>query len=357
MERLVESKWFKFRYKNIVVSLIMSRTIKKIKDKILDEMYKSGFKSTYSGNLKAIFTNENDVQIKRAIDELGKQGKIKVFGMSSINLDEFLTYFKGYLTDKGILEHENYDFSDNKKWSVEIIRFLQVIEQTDKDVLDLSEIVPEMIKLGSKRSEQILRNFITLSIEYTCNVDKRSAIRLDSYNMIFIYDTFAAITDYGKKVLKQYNQSTIIFQKPYLLKNRDMLIEEHNTLEILIENRLWKDACIKIGSILEYLLTKWLKNKSITSISHLKLKKPKNIDDASFYDKIQFYIENGSKTYSNEIGNITEWNIVNNIIRDYRNYIHLQKYEAKRINYSNPITKNDYDMLYKAYEIISNLFN
>lgn len=335
----------------------MNYTIKEIKDGILDEMYKNGLRSPYSGNLKAIFKNENDVKIKRAIDELGKQGKIKALKMTSINLEEFLTDFEGYLTDRGILEYENYDFSDIQKWGIEIIRFLQVIEQTDKHTLDLSEMVPKIIKLGSKRSAQILSNFITLCIEYTTKVDKRIAIQLEKYEMLFVYDTFAAITEYGKKILKKYNESITIFQKSYLLKNRDMLIKERNSLEILIENRLWKDACIKIGSILEYLLTKWLHHKSITSITHSKLKKPKNLDDTNFYDKIQFYIENGSKTYSNEIGNITEWNIVNTIIRNYRNYIHLQKYEEERINFFNPLTESEYDTLFNTYEIISNLFN
>ena len=179
----------------------MSYTIKEIKDRILEEMYKNGLISPYSGNLKAIFKNENDVKIKRAIDELGKQGKIKVFKMSSINLEQFLTYFEGFLTDRGILEYENYDFSDIQRWGIEIIRFLQVIEQTDKNILDLSEIISEMIKLCSKRSPQILSNFLTLSIEYTSKVDKKTAMRLGKYEMLFVYNTFAAITEYGKKVL------------------------------------------------------------------------------------------------------------------------------------------------------------
>ena len=66
---------------------------------------------------------------------------------------------------------------------------------------------------------------------------------------------------------------------------------------------------------------------------------------------IQFYLNTAGKVHSYEIGSDTDWNIINNIFRKYRNYIHLQEYE-KRVNDIGKLTKNDYDKLLIVYEEI-----
>ena len=67
-----------------------------------------------------------------------------------------------------------------------------------------------------------------------------------------------------------------------IITNNDVLMKEYNNLRLLIESQLWKEVCIKIGSILEYLLTKWLRSKNITQIIHSHIGRSKPIDKAFF---------------------------------------------------------------------------
>ncbi len=326
-----------------------------LKQKILSEIYSKGFKIFYNGNILNLFPSINKNHLKRALTELEDERKIKIFGKSLIYHDEFLTDFMGQITDSGVLEYESYDFKDETKYSIEIARFLKVIEENDKDYLDLDEIIKEMIKLGSERDPNDLSNFLRQTIEYTCDVVKKTSQGSNCYDLFHIPEIFNSLTDEGKQVIVKYQNFIELFQKPFIRSSRVLIIEEYCSLAILAENRLFKDACIKIGSILEHLITKWLKSKSISAISHSKTKKSINVDNSSFFDKVQYYIEYGSNIYSNEIGNMTQWGIVNSMIRDYRNYIHLQKYEEDRISKNNPLVKQDYESLRREFNIIIKL--
>ena len=75
-----------------------------------------------------------------------------------------------------------------------------------------------------------------------------------------------------------------------------------------------------------------------------------------FWDKINFYLETARITYNNEIGDNTSWSIVNNVIREYRNYIHLEKYEERVIT-DGYLDKGDYDQLRPAFELIIQFFS
>ena len=286
------------------------------------------------------------------------EGKIQILSKGLIN-DDFLTNFYGQITDLGVLEFESYEFKDETKYSIEIARFLKVIEENDKDYLDLDEIIKEMLKLGSKRDPSDLSSFLRQTIQYTCDVVKKSSISSSCNDFFHIPKIFNSLTDEGKQVIAKYQNSIELFQKPFIQSSRALIIDEYRSLDILTENRLWKDACIKIGSILEYLITKWLKSKSISTISHSKTKipnKPFNVEiKTSFFHKVQYYIEHGSNIYSNEIGNMTQWDIVNIRIRDYRNYIHLQTYEKDRISMNNPLVEQDYESLRREFDNIIKL--
>ncbi len=91
------------------------------------------------------------------------------------------------------------------------------------------------------------------------------------------------------------------------------------------------------------------------TIIHSKLKNPKKLRNATFADKIQFYLESAGLKYSYEIGKDTEWKITNNIIRDYRNYVHLQEYE-KRLNSVGPLDGTIVELLFPTFETIIGYF-
>ena len=134
-----------------------------------------------------------------------------------------------------------------------------------------------------------------------------------------------------------------------------MLLDEYKTFNDLYKLGHWKDLCIKMGSILEFLLTKWLEHKGISKITHSKINSQKKLKDATFSDKILYYLETAGKNHSFEIGKDTEWKIADNIIRDYRNYIHLQKYEKRIANYG-PLNERSFKMLERVFKEIINYF-
>ncbi len=327
--------------------------IEKIGQKLLGDMYSHGFSTSYDKDLIQLFPEQKERDIKDAVKFLSKKGFIKVIGMDYISHNFFLKDFSGNITDIGVLNIEDNDFNDQDKYSVEIIRFLQIIDDSNEESLFIDKIIPRIIQKGSKKTEEDLRFFICTCIEYSCNVQKTwsgSGI----ISQLYVNNNTSPITDIGMNILQDFINKTEILTSP-LITNRDMIIEEYNSLVFLIKNKLWKDACIKMGSILEYLLTKWLESKKIAQINHIQDKKLKSLDKAWFYDKIMYYIETARYDYNNEIGNGPQWEIVNKVIRGYRNYIHLQKYE-KRIAKDGYLEKNDYELLNIPFNQIINYF-
>jgi len=173
-------------------------------------------------------------------------------------------------------------------------------------------------------------------------------------SQLYVINSTSPITDIGMDILQGFISETEILTSP-LITNRDMIIEEYNSLVFLIKNKLWKDACIKMGSILEYLLTKWLESKNIKQITHSRLKKPRSLNKAKFYDKIVHYLEIARIDHQNQIGDRTQWEIVDKVIRDYGNYIHLQEYE-KKVSTDGYLEKNDYELLNIPFNQIISYF-
>lgn len=103
------------------------------------------------------------------------------------------------------------------------------------------------------------------------------------------------------------------------------------------------------------ILTKWLESKNIKQITHSWLKKPRSLNKAKFYDKIIHYLEIARIDHQNQIGDRTQWEIVDKVIRDYRNYIHLQEYEKKNST-DGYLEKNDYELLNIPFNQIISYF-
>lgn len=284
-----------------------------------------------------------------------KSGKIRAFGISHLMHDFFLRQFSGHITDIGILEFENYNFSDNNKYSIEIARFLEVIDEAEEEYLRANEIVNRVRTKGSRRTEQELKSLFSMIIEHTCQVRKISPLGSTEYLDLYITNAISPLTDYGYRILNLFKNSTQLFQSS-IITNQDMLRTEYNNLQLFIDNQLWKDVCVKMGAILEYLLMKWLKSKGVTHITHIQMRNPKDINYTSFWDKIMYYLEIARLDYNNEIGDNTSWSIVNDVIREYRNCVHLEKYEEK-IMIDGYLGRTDYNQLLPAFELIIQHFS
>ncbi|KKL52120.1 hypothetical protein LCGC14_2288670 [marine sediment metagenome] len=327
--------------------------IESIGQKLLEDMYSHGFSTFYTKNLILLFPKQKERDIKDAVNFLFKKRLIKVTGIDYISHNFFLKDFTGNITDIGVLNIEENDFDDQDKYSIEIIRFLQVIDESSEESLYIDKIIPRIIQKGSQKTEEDLRYFICICIEYTCNVRKTWSGG-GNINQLYVNNITSPITDIGMDILQGFISETEILTSP-LITNRAMIIEEYDSLVFLIKNKLWKDACIKMGSILEYLLTKWLESKNIKQITHSRLKQPRPLKKAKFYDKIIHYLEIARIIHQNQIGDRTQWEIVDKVIRDYRNYIHLQEYE-KKIATDGYLEKNDYELLNIPFNQIISYF-
>lgn len=332
----------------------MLNKIIQISIELLEIMYSYGFDSFFNGNLEELLPNYTTRDIKRVVKELHKSGKIRAFGINHLMHDFFLRQFSGHINDIGILEFENYDFSDNNKYSIEIARFLEVIDEAEEEYLRTNEIVNRVRTKGSRRTEQELKSLFSMIIEHTCQVQKLIS-GSSEYSDLYIPNAISPLTDYGYYILNLFKRSTQLFQSS-IITNQDMLRKEYNNLQLSIDNQLWKDVCVKMGAILEYLLTKWLKSKSVTQITHTQMRNRKNINYTSFRDKIMYYLEIARIEYNNEIGDNTSWGIVNNVIREYRNCVHLEKYEEK-ITTDGYLDRRDYNLLLPAFEQIIQHFS
>ncbi|TXT62514.1 MAG: hypothetical protein BAJALOKI3v1_560012 [Promethearchaeota archaeon] len=114
----------------------------------------------------------------------------------------------------------------------------------------------------------------------------------------------------------------------------------------IVENGSWKDACIKIGIMLEYLLSIWLKEKTVIPLQITNDRK-KKWQYVTFREMIEFFMKN-SKIYSDEIRTYTDWNLIKNILKDYRNYIHLRKHE-KCVQKGDFLRKKEFNRIYPNF--------
>lgn len=170
-------------------------------------------------------------------------------------------------------------------------------------------------------------------------------------SLTFFEEDEPFLTFEGLRFLDEHKS---FFQRKFITM-REMVLKEYKELFIIIENKLWKDACVKMGSILEYGLTKWIESKKIPISLLTKKKWVKRLEDVTFEEKITYYIKTSAKKYNFELGTITEWKVVKNVIKDYRNYIHLQKYE-KRINSNAFLSERDFNSVYPNFKSLIELF-
>ena len=308
-----------------------------------------------------------DEYLKDLVTSKEFQGKTKKnvrFFLNKMESDGFLKTreFAGDLiinaTLRGFLHYEENYLPKNMIFTDLLIKFLRFVQEIDED----------KIKLYPGKGNQIgtfpLLEFYKLHNIDTSYEKKMLFIRLESQKN-YVRDSIgyakSGLTFFGEdNPFLTYEGSLFVdkHKSPYTAKfitNQKMILKENKELYTLIENKLWKDACVKMGSILEYILTKWIESKKIPLSSLTNRKYIKKMKDLFFEEKINYYLKSGAKKYNFEIGSITEWNIVKNVIKDYRNYIHLQKYE-ERIKKNDYLSERDFQSVYSIFKSLRDLF-
>lgn len=218
-----------------------------------------------------------------------------------------------------------------------------------------AEIINELKKEGISMNNKEFYQFL-VALDHRTNLFKSiGPFGIQAQDDIKPYTKNKPIlTPDGRKFLEDWRYTSKLFEKITDPMQKRILLEEYDGLQKNIQQGSWKDACIKIGGILEYLLSKWLEDKNITPSQITSNKKAKKWKDVKFHEMIKFYMEN-SRKYADEIGTYTDWNLVKNILKDYRNYIHLLKYE-ERVKQGDFLRKKEFDRIYPIFQEILKKF-
>lgn len=263
------------------------------------------------------------------------------------------------ITFSGIFYYEEKYLASNYYYVKAIRIILEFLEKLENGIyLDFSipntEVIDELKKEGITMDDKEFYMFIA-DLNRGTALFKNIQLGLRPQDTINPYIRNKTIlTPEGRKFLYNSRIESRLFVKITDLTQKKILLDEYKELQKNIEQGSWKDACIKIGGILEYLLTKWLKNKGVTASQVIDTQKSKDWKDVTFHQMIEFYMNN-SRSYSDEIGTYTDWNLVKNILKDYRNYIHLLKYE-ERVKQGDFLKKDEFDRIYPIFKEIIKKF-
>lgn len=236
------------------------------------------------------------------IDKLGYQNSNEKW-----RIMEIVRYYKpteGFsfiLTDKGFIEAEN---DLNGPITSQIIKILQYLDELGRPKILMVDLIQKIKnKFTQIDTEKIIARMkwtLTFSVpfEFT-DLDER----------IPTVSPFNSISDNGRSILKDYYHSKDIFNHT---PHKEELLKEHHMIDELRQIGEFKDAIVKIGSVIEYVVSEWLKRNSHSN--------PQN-----FHKKL-IILEKLS--VSNQTGSISpiDWGITKQIIKEYRNFIHLNLY-------------------------------
>lgn len=286
---------------------------------------------------------ENDLlEYQKEFDRLMEENFVKYHQlMLSITFRGISYYEKKYL-------HPNYYYLKAIKIFLEFLERLENGEYLEyfipkKEVL--AELKKEGIELDNKELYQFLTELM-LNTDFFQHIGPSGIHRQDRIQPYFTNRPL--LTPKGRKYLKSWRIKNELFTKVTDNTQKEIILEEFVLLQKLIEQGAWKDACVKMGSMLEYLLNTWFIKKGITPSRITSIETVKKWKEVTFSKMIDFYMNNAKK-FENEIGTSTDWKLVKNVLKDYRNYVHLQNYE-ERVRKGDVLRKKEFDRIYPIFQ-------
>lgn len=136
------------------------------------------------------------------------------------------------------------------------------------------------------------------------------------------------------------------FQKIGNIDGRNRVTQLYDDLNVWISKKRWVDVAINMGTIIEYCIDNYVeqkgkeklqffpKNDKFISKVNLILQNPKNISDHIFKPQYR-----------------ATWKRIQNVLRDWRNYIHISKLVKER----SPLDEKSIKNFYADFELTLNL--
>ena len=182
----------------------MEDSISYIQEDLLRKIYESGVIEPFKANLFELYSTIRKKDIKAAAYQLATSGKIYTYlNLRYKNDDFFYEDFIAFFTDTGLIRYEGDDIHNENKYSIEILRFVQVIDSLDEGHIKLSDVIDKVIELGSKRNKEDLKKLYLITIKNTCRVKKHTYSSSTYANMMTIFINFDTVSYSGKSLLEK----------------------------------------------------------------------------------------------------------------------------------------------------------
>lgn len=330
--------------------------------------------------LKAIYSNLNNITLyQMSLNNLRSDKLLKSISnqeffktMELLENRSYLTYRENVIDKedyiisvnlKGILKYEEDHLDINREFTELTQKFLNSVKKIEEKIIklepgQLGKIAIETFLRHSKIDEKDFDklNFIRHNGD---NIFHRNIGWTSKDGFIFYGKDFIFLTPKGREFLEFQNKLKNLFRNVSNKFGKKMVLEEYQDIHFLIEHNKWKDILIKMGSIIEYLITDYIEYSGygINQNGNLKeynikdhsgnIKKIKPLN-AKFREKLSFIIQ------KNIFGSnwTSDWIFVDNNIREFRNYVHLTK-----VIYNNLIVdKVTVQKVYPVFEKIITLF-
>lgn len=146
------------------------------------------------------------------------------------------------------------------------------------------------------------------------NYIRRDACGFTKEGMIFFGQGKPILLSEGRIILNGKAKLMHLFHSIKNPRVKKILMEEYNDISFLKQHHKWKDVAIKMGSILDFLLYNLFDQKKII------------ITKPDFHKRLKYVMK------VNLIGNPNDWLRADQILRDYRNLIHLQELITQNIS-------------------------
>lgn len=348
----------------------MTETFKNLEKEILEYCYSTILSSEDYYHYFTIeelkednrFNEINENEIFYWIEQLKK--------INYIEIRTFSNRFDFRISLEGILFLESFYMKGEQIFislTVDVLNFLKRVENGSIELYPGegdqvgSILIPEfldIIGITTKEKQAKLRFVID---EITGYKEGENYIYLNSFvpaGRRLVFFRTSLLTAKGRVFLIYYQKLRNLFPTLHDKFAKEIILEEYNGIEHLRKREKWKDAFIKMGSILEFLITNYIEENNLDKDKNGKSKKvdivirgeKKSIDPlgTSFGNKISFIIQHEifDRSYNND------WKIVDGLIRKLRNYIHFYQYIKDR----SKVNKDLFDKLYNVFERLIILF-
>ena len=291
--------------------------------------------------------HQDALEFGKVFDHLKDNYYVEKDGITiSITIQGISYYEEKYL-------NPDYYFIKAIRIILEYLEKLENGEYADNSIPN-SEIIDEMENEGISMDNKKFYQFIVALEQRTSLFKNIGPFGIQTQDKINAYSKNKPIlTPIGRQILNDWRYEHELFSTITDQTQKNILLGEFNELQKCIQQGSWKDACIKIGGIIEYLLTIWLQNKGVSPSQVTNNTRINEWKRVKFHIMIEFYMNN-IKNYSDEISTYIDWNLVKNILKDYRNDVHLLKYE-ERVKQGSILNQKEFEKIYPIFqEIIDN---